>query len=117
MYCAEVTSNLSDSEVVTGQSFSHVLFCAGVELLAQPTPKNSWTDSKVLRTTITTRDISLHLYRNSDRPYRRFRETTDLLPSNMVELVEVEDESFENKQAGPEENDDDYYTDTGAQSP
>jgi import receptor subunit TOM22 len=31
----------------------------------------------------------------------------------MVELVEVEDESFETKQAGPEENDDDYYTDTG----
>jgi import receptor subunit TOM22 len=32
----------------------------------------------------------------------------------MVELVEVEDESFETKQAGPEENEDDYYTDTGA---
>jgi import receptor subunit TOM22 len=31
----------------------------------------------------------------------------------MVELVEVEDESFETKQAGPEEDDDDYYTDTG----
>ena len=31
----------------------------------------------------------------------------------MVELVEVEDESFETKQVGPEENDDDYYTDTG----
>jgi hypothetical protein len=33
----------------------------------------------------------------------------------MVELIEVEDESFESKQAGPlgEENDDDYYTDTG----
>lgn len=31
----------------------------------------------------------------------------------MVELVEVEDESFETKQAGPEENEDDYYTDTG----
>jgi hypothetical protein len=31
----------------------------------------------------------------------------------MVELVEVEDESFESKQAGPEENEDDYYTDTG----
>jgi len=30
----------------------------------------------------------------------------------MVELVEVEDESFEQKQAGPE-NDDEYYTDTG----
>ncbi|KAI9743141.1 MAG: mitochondrial import receptor protein [Claussenomyces sp. TS43310] len=30
----------------------------------------------------------------------------------MVELVEVEDESFETKQAGPEENDEDYYTDT-----
>jgi import receptor subunit TOM22 len=29
----------------------------------------------------------------------------------MVELVEVEDESFETKQVGPE--DDDYYTDTG----
>lgn len=29
----------------------------------------------------------------------------------MVELVEVEDESFETKQAGPSE--DDYYTDTG----
>jgi import receptor subunit TOM22 len=29
----------------------------------------------------------------------------------MVELVEVEDESFETKQAGPD--DDDYYTDTG----
>lgn len=32
----------------------------------------------------------------------------------MVELVEVEDESFETKQVGPEENDDDYYTDTGS---
>lgn len=31
----------------------------------------------------------------------------------MVELVEVEDESFETKQAGPLEDDDDYYTDTG----
>ena len=31
----------------------------------------------------------------------------------MVELVEVEDESFETKQPGPEENEDDYYTDTG----
>ncbi len=31
----------------------------------------------------------------------------------MVELVEVEDESFETKQVGPEENEDDYYTDTG----
>ncbi|CAG8950221.1 hypothetical protein HYFRA_00008459 [Hymenoscyphus fraxineus] len=30
----------------------------------------------------------------------------------MVELVEVEDESFETKQVGPEENEDDYYTDT-----
>ena len=29
----------------------------------------------------------------------------------MVELVEVEDESFETKQVGPD--DDDYYTDTG----
>lgn len=29
----------------------------------------------------------------------------------MVELTEVEDESFEQKQAGP--SDDDYYTDTG----
>ncbi|KAH8754007.1 mitochondrial outer membrane translocase complex, subunit Tom22 [Hyaloscypha finlandica] len=33
----------------------------------------------------------------------------------MVELVEVEDESFETKQAGPEENDDDYYTDTDSE--
>ena len=31
----------------------------------------------------------------------------------MVELVEVEDESFETKQAGPSDNEDDYYTDTG----
>ena len=31
---------------------------------------------------------------------------------NMVELVEVEDESFENKQAGLSE-DDDEYSDTG----
>lgn len=31
----------------------------------------------------------------------------------MVELVEVEDESFESKQAGPSDNEDDYYTDTG----
>ncbi len=31
----------------------------------------------------------------------------------MVELVEVEDESFETKQVGPEKNEDDYYTDTG----
>ncbi len=31
----------------------------------------------------------------------------------MVELVEVEDESFETKQPGPEDNEDDYYTDTG----
>lgn len=31
----------------------------------------------------------------------------------MVELVEVEDESFENKQTGPSDNEDDYYTDTG----
>jgi import receptor subunit TOM22 len=30
----------------------------------------------------------------------------------MVELVEVEDESFETKQPGPD-NEDDYYTDTG----
>lgn len=30
----------------------------------------------------------------------------------MVELVEVEDESFETKQAGPLDNEDDYYTDT-----
>lgn len=30
----------------------------------------------------------------------------------MVELVEVEDESFETKQPGPEENEDDF-TDTG----
>jgi len=30
----------------------------------------------------------------------------------MVELVEVEDESFENKQAGPSE-DEEEYTDTG----
>lgn len=34
----------------------------------------------------------------------------------MVELVEVEDESFENKQAGPSDNEDDYYTDTGSTS-
>jgi import receptor subunit TOM22 len=33
----------------------------------------------------------------------------------MVELVEVEDESFETKQVGPED-DDDYFTDTGAPS-
>ncbi|KAH8668261.1 mitochondrial outer membrane translocase complex, subunit Tom22 [Tricladium varicosporioides] len=33
----------------------------------------------------------------------------------MVELVEVEDESFEQKQAGPEENEDDYYTDTDSE--
>ncbi|KAH8812064.1 mitochondrial outer membrane translocase complex, subunit Tom22 [Xylogone sp. PMI_703] len=32
----------------------------------------------------------------------------------MVELVEVEDESFETKQPGPE-NDDDYYTDTDSE--
>jgi len=32
----------------------------------------------------------------------------------MVELVEVEDESFEQKQAGPE-NDDEYYTDTDSE--
>lgn len=31
----------------------------------------------------------------------------------MVELVEVEDESFETKQAGPSDNDDDYFTETG----
>jgi import receptor subunit TOM22 len=31
----------------------------------------------------------------------------------MVELTEVEDESFETKQAGPSD-DDDYYTDTGS---
>lgn len=30
----------------------------------------------------------------------------------MVELVEVEDESFENKQAGPSDEEDEY-TDTG----
>lgn len=30
----------------------------------------------------------------------------------MVELVEVEDESFENKQVGPSDEEDDY-TDTG----
>jgi len=30
----------------------------------------------------------------------------------MVELVEVEDESFETKQAGPSDEED-YYTDTG----
>ena len=63
------------------------------------------------------RHRTLHLYRYSHRPYLLIREATDLLLDNMVELVEVEDESFENKQAGPEENDDDYYTDTGAQSP
>ncbi|RDL39415.1 uncharacterized protein BP5553_03755 [Venustampulla echinocandica] len=33
----------------------------------------------------------------------------------MVELVEVEDESFETKQAGPQENEDDYYTDTDSE--
>jgi hypothetical protein len=33
----------------------------------------------------------------------------------MVELVEVEDESFETKQAGPD--DDEYYTDTGMPQP
>jgi len=32
----------------------------------------------------------------------------------MVELVEVEDESFETKQAGPED-DDEYYTDTDSE--
>jgi len=32
----------------------------------------------------------------------------------MVELVEVEDESFESKQAGPED-DEDYYTDTDSE--
>jgi import receptor subunit TOM22 len=32
----------------------------------------------------------------------------------MVELVEVEDESFETKQVGPSDNEDDYYTDTGS---
>jgi len=31
----------------------------------------------------------------------------------MVELVEVEDESFETKQAGPSDYDDDEFTDTG----
>jgi hypothetical protein len=31
----------------------------------------------------------------------------------MVELTEVEDESFETKQAGPSD-DEDYYTDTGS---
>lgn len=31
----------------------------------------------------------------------------------MVKLEEVEDESFETKQAGPSDNEDDYYTDTG----
>jgi mitochondrial import receptor subunit TOM22 len=31
----------------------------------------------------------------------------------MVELVEVEDESFETKQPGPSDNEDEYYTDTG----
>lgn len=35
----------------------------------------------------------------------------------MVELVEVEDESFETKQAGPLDNEDDYYTDTGSAFP
>ena len=33
----------------------------------------------------------------------------------MVELVEVEDESFETKQAGPSDEED-YYTDTGMPS-
>jgi hypothetical protein len=32
----------------------------------------------------------------------------------MVELVEVEDESFETKQAGPSDYDDDEFTDTGS---
>jgi len=32
----------------------------------------------------------------------------------MVELVEVEDESFETKQPGPSDNEDEYYTDTGS---
>lgn len=31
----------------------------------------------------------------------------------MVELVEVEDEAFESKQAGPSDNEEDYYTETG----
>ncbi|KAI6708482.1 hypothetical protein JHW43_008978 [Diplocarpon mali] len=33
----------------------------------------------------------------------------------MVELIEVEDESFETKQAGPSDNEDDYYTDTDSE--
>lgn len=37
--------------------------------------------------------------------------------AKMVELVEVEDESFETKQAGPSDNEDDYYTDTGTTWP
>lgn len=35
----------------------------------------------------------------------------------MVELVEVEDEAFGTKQAGPIEDEDDYYTDTGTIHP
>lgn len=35
--------------------------------------------------------------------------------ADMVELVEVEDESFETKQAGPSDEED-YYTDTGMPS-
>lgn len=34
----------------------------------------------------------------------------------MVELVEVEDESFETKQAGPSDNDDDYFTETDSET-
>jgi len=34
----------------------------------------------------------------------------------MVQLEEVEDETFESKQLGPD-NDDEYYTDTGITSP
>ncbi|CAD6506125.1 BgTH12-07055 [Blumeria graminis f. sp. triticale] len=33
----------------------------------------------------------------------------------MVELVEVEDESFETKQAGPSDNEDEQYTDTDSE--
>ncbi|KUJ21866.1 mitochondrial import translocase, subunit Tom22 [Mollisia scopiformis] len=33
----------------------------------------------------------------------------------MVELVEVEDESFESKQIGPSDNEEDYYTDTDSE--
>lgn len=34
----------------------------------------------------------------------------------MVQLEEVEDETFETKQVGPSDNEDDFYTDTGKSS-